>query len=588
MSKNPKRQSIDRQTMRLLWQTAKQNKKLLWAALLYPLGGVLINAVVPYFIGRIIAGAVSHNNASGYLLPLLGSILLGIVANRIGFVAFLRHQASTMAILEEKAFNALLRRSVGFHANNVGGRLVSDVIDFPESYNKLSSAFFATILPFVLVLLTGTTIVAIQSPILGIVVAIMAVFAIGSGIWDSRSRGAIRVARLKVRKAVTSHLADTVVNIQTVKTFARENDEINNHGTLGARLLELRRRDWSTAARQGNNRIMTLLAMQVVFVLVAVKTTQDNPSLLAASVFGFAFITTISNRLFETTTVMRTIDDSLLQASPMTEILMQEPEIKDTTLAPKLNYHSGQIDLQDLWFRYADARKNDNIFSKLNLNIKPGERIGLVGPSGGGKSTLTRLLLRFDDIQGGSINIDGQDISKVTQDSLRQTISYVPQEPLLFHRTISENIAYGRPKATLKEIKDAARMANAHDFIRALPDGYNTTVGERGVKLSGGQRQRVAIARAMLKNAPILVLDEATSALDSESERLVQDALWKLIDDKTAIVVAHRLSTIQRMNRIIVLDGGQIVEQGSHKDLLKANGLYAKLWSHQSGGFIEE
>jgi ATP-binding cassette subfamily B protein len=211
-----------------------------------------------------------------------------------------------------------------------------------------------------------------------------------------------------------------------------------------------------------------------------------------------------------------------------------------------------------------------------------------VGHSGSGKTTFTRLLLRFSDIDGGQILIDGQNIAHITQDDLHRHIAYVPQEPLLFHRSIAENIAYGKDEADEATIKKTAELAHAAEFIDNLPKGYETLVGERGVKLSGGQRQRVAIARAMIKDAPILVLDEATSALDSESEKLIQSALWKLMQGRTAIVIAHRLSTIQKMDRIVVLDNGKIVEQGSHQELLKKNGTYAALWAHQSGGFLED
>ncbi len=235
-----------------------------------------------------------------------------------------------------------------------------------------------------------------------------------------------------------------------------------------------------------------------------------------------------------------------------------------------------------------DSDEKKPLFCGFNLAIASGEKVGLVGHSGGGKSSVTRLLLRFMDIQGGQILIDDQDISKITQDDLRGHIAYVPQEPLLFHRSIAENIAYGKPDAKKSEVEQAAKLAHAHEFIKDLPSGYDTLVGERGVKLSGGQRQRVAIARAMLKDAPILVLDEATSALDSESEKLIQDALWKLMEGRTAIVIAHRLSTIQRMDRIVVLEDGEIVEQGSHKELLEKDGVYARLWAHQSGGFLED
>ncbi|MBC7564627.1 ATP-binding cassette domain-containing protein, partial [Candidatus Saccharibacteria bacterium] len=213
---------------------------------------------------------------------------------------------------------------------------------------------------------------------------------------------------------------------------------------------------------------------------------------------------------------------------------------------------------------------------------------GLVGASGSGKSTLLKLLMRFYDVDKGTITIDGQSIEQVTQKSLHENIAYVPQEPLLFHRTVMENIAYSKPGATIAEIHNAARQANALEFIEKLPKGFDTLVGERGVKLSGGQRQRVAIARALLKDAPILILDEATSALDSESEKLIQDALQKLMKNRTSIVIAHRLSTIAKLDRVIVLSDGVIAEEGTHQHLLAKKGTYAKLWAHQSGGFVEE
>lgn len=221
----------------------------------------------------------------------------------------------------------------------------------------------------------------------------------------------------------------------------------------------------------------------------------------------------------------------------------------------------------------------------VSLELHPGEVTLLTGRSGSGKTTLTKLLLRLEDIQEGTICIDGQDISNVTQVSLRRQIAYVPQEPLLFHRTIAENIAYGRPDATMEEIRAAAEKANATEFIQKLPDGFDTITGERGVKLSGGQRQRIAIARAILTNAPILVLDEATSALDSESERMIQDALANLMEGRTSIVIAHRLSTVSRLDRIVVLKDGEILESGTHDELIRNGKEYAGLWEHQTGAF---
>ena len=288
----------------------------------------------------------------------------------------------------------------------------------------------------------------------------------------------------------------------------------------------------------------------------------------------------------------------------MTKILDEPTLVADNEDAEPLTVTKGDIVFRNLSFRYMDQEspeKSDstdadhtaasgtagNVFTDFNLHIPAGQRIGLVGRSGSGKTTLTKLLLRLSDIQEGQILVDGQNISACTQQSLRRQIAYVPQEALLFHRTIRENIAYGKPDASLEEVRKAAAEANALEFIDKLPNGMDTMVGERGIKLSGGQRQRIAIARAILADAPILVLDEATSALDSESEKLVQDALVNLMKDRTSIVVAHRLSTVASLDRIIVLSDGRIAEDGTHADLIERDGEYAHLWDRQTGAFLE-
>jgi ABC-type multidrug transport system fused ATPase/permease subunit len=269
------------------------------------------------------------------------------------------------------------------------------------------------------------------------------------------------------------------------------------------------------------------------------------------------------------------IDDAIRMITPA-------HGVQDKPDALALKVTRGEIAFNDVTFDFP----GQIVFQNLSLTIAPGQKVGLVGPSGAGKSTLMNVLLRLYDIHGGVIAIDGQDIRDVTQDSLRDNIAIIPQDTALFHRSLMDNIRYGNLHATEEQVMEAARLAHAHDFIKKLPEGYGTLVGERGIKLSGGQRQRIAIARAILKNAPILLLDEATSALDSESEKMIQDSLQTLMQGKTVIAIAHRLSTIATMDRLVVMDHGAVVEDGSHAELLAANGLYARLWAMQSGGFL--
>lgn len=291
--------------------------------------------------------------------------------------------------------------------------------------------------------------------------------------------------------------------------------------------------------------------------------------------------------MWEFNGIYRRLEDALSDASLFIEYMLHKQKITDAKGAKQLQVTDGGISFDSMKFSH-QSDNYDGLFEDFNLTIPPGQRVGLVGHSGAGKSTLVTLLLRFANVDGGTIRIDDQAIADVTQQSLHENISYVPQEPALFHRTIRENIAYGKPDATDDEIYLAIKQANALDFIEKLPHGLDTLVGERGVKLSGGQRQRVAIARAILKNAPVLVLDEATSALDSESEKLIQASLDELMKGRTSIVIAHRLSTIAKLDRIIVLDNGRIAEDGTHDELIRKKGIYASLWAHQSGGFIED
>ncbi len=391
--------------------------------------------------------------------------------------------------------------------------------------------------------------------------------------------------RAAIRSRVSGVVVDIVTNMLAVKNFARRAAEIER---VEAGTEELRVASWWSwfyyeTLLVFNNVLNTLFALSMIgagyFLWSSGQITIGEFVMVLTILNGimgwFAFIGSSMNQFAERY-------GEVLEG--LNEIAVPH-DMLDTDEAVPLVVERGTLTFDDVTFAYNET----NIFESFNLEIKAGERVGIVGPSGSGKTTFVSLLLRQHDIQQGAIRIDGTDIKGVTQESLHDAIAIVPQEPSLFHRSIRNNIAYGRPDATDEEIEAAARKAQAHDFIASLPEGYATLVGERGVKLSGGQRQRVAIARAILKGAPILVLDEATSSLDSESEAEIQKALHALMEGKTVIAIAHRLSTIKEMDRIIVMEKGKIVEDGSHDELVhKTDGLYARLWAHQAGGFIEE
>jgi ATP-binding cassette subfamily B protein len=587
MAKTTRSTSYDRETIRIFWGAIKKYPRDMIVSLGNPLAAMLNSVAVPFFASRVLANLGTHNPAAGRYLGLMTiTAVVGILGNRFGFVALMSLQANTMSDLHERVLTRLLERSTSYHANRVSGKLVSDAIDFVSGFSTLTTAAYQNGLPFLLIIFTGLIVVFINSVPLGLYLLVVITATMVWAYFESRTRFEMRNHRLEAQKRLTAHLADTIVNAQTVKTFARESFELKSEKRLNIILRDLRLRDWHKTARTGNNRVAVLIGAQILLLLVVSQLDTTNPAVLGTSFFAFTYVFTITYRLFDLNNMTRQIEESLLNASPMTQMLLEPIEVTDAPGAAELTVTKGAINFADVHFHYQDTTSDQTVFAGLDLQIEPGERIGLVGPSGGGKSTFTRLLLRFEDIDSGMITVDGQDITKVTQDSLRRSIAYVPQEPLLFHRSIRENIAYGRPSASNREIEEAARKAYAEEFIAELPRGLDTVVGERGVKLSGGQRQRVAIARAILKDAPILMLDEATSSLDSESEVMIQKALWELMRGRTTIVVAHRLSTIHRMDRIGVLDGGEIIEQGAHKALLEHRGTYARLWSHQSGGFL--
>jgi ATP-binding cassette subfamily B protein len=380
-------------------------------------------------------------------------------------------------------------------------------------------------------------------------------------------------------------VADSISNAEAVRAFAREPEEARIHARnvedFGTKTL----RTWDYQ----NLRVDTITAPMYVLtntlgLIIALATSGRTGVGLEAVFITFTYYTGVTRVMWEFNRIYRNLESALTEAAQFTELLLDPPVVVDAPQTQAFAPTRYPIEIRNVCFRYEPTQPL--LFENFSLEVPHGAKVGLVGLSGGGKTTLTRLLLRFVDVESGEILIGGERIDQISQSALRSAIAYVPQDPSMFHRSIADNIRIGRPDATTEEVRRAARLAHAAEFIEVLPQDYETLVGERGVKLSGGQRQRIAIARAILKNAPVLILDEATSSLDSQSEALIQDALWTLMESRTAIVIAHRLSTVSRMDELVVLDHGRIMEKGPHDMLLALGGIYASLWAHQSGGFL--
>lgn len=474
-----------------------------------------------------------------------------------------------------------------FFTNTKVGALTTRHIDFIRSHVTLQDLLIIRTLGFVLSMTIGLTLLFTASPSVAGILLFLLVALVIQIRWSIKKRAPWRHERKEIIGKMHGHVADSVTNYLTVKTFAGENRETETLQQYSTQFRKIFNKDIGFISIEGSARVALMVTVQLIAVSYASWLVFNNQLAIATTIFVLAYLQRISVQLFSLGDMLNGYDQALLDAQPLTEMIIQKNTINDLPTARDVKQLSPSVDFDNVRFRYSENK--EDVLKNMTLTIPAGQKVGLVGHSGAGKSTIVSLLLRFADVSSGSIKIGGHDIrTQLTQQSLRTHISYVPQEPMLFHRSLKENIAYGQPDASDEKIVEAARQANALEFIESLPNGFDTLVGERGVKLSGGQRQRIAIARAILKDAPILILDEATSALDSESEKLIQASLEELMKNRTSIVIAHRLSTIAKLDRIIVLDNGRIVEDGTHAELLKKNGAYAKLWSHQSGGFIEE
>jgi ATP-binding cassette, subfamily B, bacterial len=580
--------------LRYYWREMLRRKWITLPAMLLPaLGTICVWYLAPLVVadlaGTLAGGAEADvSTLLPAVLTFAGLLLLGEIFWRIGIHCLNRTDGRGIENLYVLGMNELLAKDAAFFHENFAGSLTKRVLSFATRFEQFVDTMAFQVVSAIVPLVFASVVLWRYHPML-VVTLITLITVTGLLIVPLvRRRQALVDRREAAIARVSGHVADSLMNMATVRAFAAEQREAAEHRSRVAEQRRLSIRSWDYA----NLRIDTVVAPMSVLtnalgLLLAVGLAGGRLG-VEALVVTFSYFLNATRVMFEFNQIYRQIESSLTEAAQFTELLLESPTVLDPDPAEPLRpatVSTADIRFERVRFAHSGA---PTLFDGLDLVVPAGTKVGLVGRSGGGKTTITQLLLRMMDIQSGAIRIGGQDIAKLRQADLRGLIAYVPQEPAMFHRTLRENIAFARADAAEADILAAARAAHVTEFAETLPDGFDTLVGERGVKLSGGQRQRVALARAILRDAPVLLLDEATSALDSESEILIQQALWRIMEDRTALVVAHRLSTVARMDQLIVLDRGEIVEQGSHEELLRRDGVYARLWQHQSGGFLDE
>jgi ATP-binding cassette subfamily B protein len=555
-------------------------------------GVMLQNIITPIFYKRFFDTIQASTNPIITGQELISIILAIATLNVVSWVFYrsawyflAKFEVLVMRNYRQACFDYIIKHSHSFFSNTFTGSVVQKINRSTRAFERLTDRILVDIVP--LILKVGGTIFVLSfiDKRIALGISIWVVVFLTISFVFNRFKLKYDIEGAKIDSRVSAVMSDTLSNHGAVQLFTGSNNESKNFGTVNNDFARIYIKKWSIGWSIDSVQSLLVYAIEFFIFYYAIKYWQVGLITIGTFVLAQAYILTINGSLWGFGRIVRDLYEATADAREMVEILKLPHEIKDIPYARPLVVSNGAIEFKNVDFTFG---QNKPVFSNLSLFIKPGEKVAFIGSSGAGKSTLVKLLLRLHDIQSGEILIDNQNIKNVTVDSLRENISLVPQDTALFHRSLLENIRYGKRDTNDEAVLRASKLAHCDIFINEFSQKYETLVGERGVKLSGGERQRVAIARAILKNAPILILDEATSSLDSHSEALIQDALHTLMENKTTIIIAHRLSTIKKMDRIIVLGKDGIVEEGSHSDLIAKNGKYAKLWNLQIGGFGEK
>ena len=572
------------------WRHTKRYPLLVILLILVGLGIQAAVVIAPLYLKDfvdIIAGTPPAD-ATAQLTLILGIFsLITFVAwglRRLQFYFIAALETRVMADLNITSFDYIIKHSYHFFVSSFVGSLVRRITRYAKSYETVADAILFQLYPVVLIAIGMVFVLFLRHPVLGFGLAIWILIFSTIQIYLIRRIHPYRLIAAEEDSNVTGTLSDALSNQPTATLFSGIPYEHTRFEEAIDKLRNATYRSWKFDDNIWAIQGFLIAIVNVGLLFAAMRLWQQGLLSVGDFVLIQTYLLTLFERLVQAGREVRQVFSAVAEATEMAEILRIPHDVRDAPSASPLTVKKGEISFKDVRFGYRDGNA---VLSRFDLRVAGGEKIALVGPSGAGKTTVTKLLLRLYDLDEGVIEIDGQNIREVTLESLRKMIAFVPQDPILFHRTLLENIRYGNMEASEAEVIEAAKKAHCHEFISALPNGYETLVGERGIKLSGGERQRIAIARAILKNAPILVLDEATSSLDSESEALIQDALETLMLGKTVIVIAHRLSTIIKMDRIIVMEGGRVTAEGRHDELIRQGGKYQTLWNIQAGGFLD-